>query len=78
MLVVRALKKLIEASWVFLLAAVSSGTLTSLLRYALAIFPAFIVLATVRSPWVRRIYLLAAGVSAVLFSAMFALWYWIG
>jgi mannosyltransferase PIG-V len=63
---------------VFLLAAVSSGTLTSLLRYALAIFPAFIVLATVRSPWIRRIYLVAASATAVLFSAMFALWYWIG
>src|SRR2546425_40112 len=63
---------------VFLLAALSSGTLTSLLRYVLAIFPAFVVLATVRSPWVRRIYLVGASVSAVLFSAMFALWYWIG
>jgi hypothetical protein len=63
---------------VFLLAAVSSGTLTSMLRYSLAIFPIFIALAALRPSWPRRIYLVTAGTTAVLFTAMFALWYWIG
>lgn len=63
---------------VFFLAALSSGTLTSFLRYALAIFTAFVALAVVPSPWLRRAYVVAAGASAVVFTAMFALWYWIG
>jgi Gpi18-like mannosyltransferase len=63
---------------VFLLAGISSGTLTSFLRYSLAIFTAFVALAVVRAAWVRRLYLAAAGATAVIFTAMFALWYWIG
>jgi hypothetical protein len=63
---------------VFFAAALSSGTLTSLMRYALAIFPVFVTLAVLPSPWFRRIYIVTAATSAVLFTAMFALWYWIG
>jgi hypothetical protein len=63
---------------VFLLAGISSGTLTSFLRYSLAIFTAFIALAVVRAAWLRRLYLAAAVATAVIFTAMFALWYWIG
>ena len=63
---------------VFFAAALSSGTLTSLLRYALAIFPIFVTLSVLPSPWFRRIYIVTAATSAVLFTAMFALWYWIG
>ncbi|HEV8535468.1 MAG TPA: mannosyltransferase family protein [Candidatus Limnocylindria bacterium] len=63
---------------VFLLASVSTGTLTSFLRYALAVFTAFVALAALRSPWARRAYVVAASTTAVLFTAMFALWYWIG
>lgn len=63
---------------VFFVAALSSGTLTSLLRYSLAVFPAFVALAVIRSAWARRIYVAVASTVAVLFTAMFALWYWIG
>ncbi|MBU6423756.1 MAG: hypothetical protein KGQ88_06970, partial [Chloroflexi bacterium] len=62
-----------------LLAAVSSGTLTSFPRYALAIFPGFMVLGALGSHRAIHVgYLAIATALAVLFAAMFASWYWIG
>ncbi len=62
-----------------LLAELSSGTLTSFPRYALALFPAFLVLAMLgaRRP-VHVAYLAVASALCLLLTAMFASWYWIG
>lgn len=62
-----------------LLAVVSSGTLTSFPRYALAIFPAFLVLGALgrRRP-VHLGYVGIAGALSIMLTAMFASWYWIG
>lgn len=62
-----------------LLAVVSSGTLTSFPRYALAIFPAFLVLGALgrRRP-VHLGYVGTAGALSIVLTAMFATWYWIG
>jgi hypothetical protein len=62
-----------------LLAAVSTGTLTSFPRYALAIFPAFLVLGWLGSRRAVHIgYLAVASLLATTVTAMFAAWYWIG
>ncbi|MDE3102310.1 MAG: hypothetical protein KGJ98_08750 [Chloroflexota bacterium] len=61
------------------LVALSSGTLTSFPRYALAIFPAFVVLGMVGTRRAIGItYVVIAGVIALVFAAMFGSWYWIG
>jgi hypothetical protein len=64
---------------VLLLATASSGTLTSFPRYALEIFPAFLVLGALgRDRRLHLAYVCAATVLAALLTAMFAAWYWIG
>jgi hypothetical protein len=64
---------------VLLLATASSGTLTSFPRYALEIFPAFLVLGALGGRRaVHVLYLVAASALAALLTAMFAAWYWIG
>ncbi len=61
-----------------LLATASSGTLVSFPRYALALFPMFLVLGALgRYPAVHIPYVLLATVSATLLTAMFAAWYWV-
>ena len=61
------------------LATAASGTLTSSMRYALALFPAFIVLAVAGSrPGVHLAYLAVATLLSVVLTAMFAQWYWVG
>lgn len=62
-----------------LLVLASKGSLTSSMRYELAIYPAFIVLGTLtRRPVVRVAYLALCAALALTFAAMFALWYWVG
>lgn len=62
-----------------LLAAASSGTLTSFPRYALAMFPAFLVLGWLgRHRAIHVAYLALATLLAVVLTAMWAAWYWIG
>jgi hypothetical protein len=64
---------------VLLLAALSSGTVTSFPRYALAIFPAFLALGALgRWRAVHLAYLAVATTLAVTLTAMFASWFWIG
>lgn len=61
-----------------LLLAVSTGTLLSFPRYALAIVPAFLVLgAAGRHSAVHYIYLIVATLLAVLFTAKYATWWWV-
>lgn len=61
-----------------LVLAVSTGTLLSFPRYALAIMPAFLVLGAMgRRPAVHYAYLLAATLLAVLFTAKYATWWWV-
>lgn len=62
-----------------LLVLAASGSLTSSMRYELAIFPAFIVLgAATRSRPLRLAWVLASASLAVVFTAMFALFLWVG
>ena len=64
---------------VMLIAALSSGTLTSFPRYALEVFPAFLVLgAAGRWRPVHLSYVAIGTALSVLLAAMFASWYWIG
>ncbi len=61
-----------------LLLTVSSLTLVSQMRFGLALFPTFMVLALAgRCPWFDRAYVIAATALGSLFMAMFALWYWV-
>jgi hypothetical protein len=63
---------------VMLLVMVSSGTLVSFPRYALALFPMFLALgALVDRPSVRIPYVVVSSAFAALFTAMFAAWYWV-
>lgn len=62
-----------------LLGALSSGTLTSFPRYALVVFPAFLVLGALGTN--RAFHVACVAISAslsLLLTAMFASWYWIG
>ncbi|MBI4493226.1 MAG: hypothetical protein HY690_10595 [Chloroflexi bacterium] len=81
---------LVAASWwlvrpgfalfasVLLVPMVSTGHLGSLMRFGLALFPAFIVLALAgRHPWFDRGYVILATGLCSLFMAMFALRYWV-
>lgn len=57
----------------------AAGSLASSMRYELAIFPAFVALAAVTDRAVLRIAWTIVSISlALLFAAMFALYYWIG
>ncbi|MEK6224869.1 MAG: mannosyltransferase family protein [Chloroflexota bacterium] len=64
------------ATVVFLI-SVATGSLTSSPRYYLSVFPAFMVLAIVARGWASRIYLALGAAIGVLFTAMYALWYWV-
>ncbi len=58
--------------------SLSSGTLMSFPRYALAIFPAFLVLGAFGAHRAVHIsYLVAATITAVLLAAMYASWSWV-
>ena len=62
-----------------LLVVASSGSLTSSMRYELAIFPAFIVLGVVtRRAAIRLIWVAASTALALILAAMYALQFWIG
>lgn len=61
-----------------LLVTVSTGTLLSFPRYALAILPAFLVLGVAgRHRAVHYAYLVVATLFAVLFAAKYATWWWV-
>lgn len=64
------------ATVVFLI-SIATGSLTSSPRYYLSVFPAFMVLAIVARGWASRIYLALGAAIGVLFTAMYALWYWV-
>jgi hypothetical protein len=62
-----------------LLVVASSGSLTSSMRYELAIFPAFIALSALTGrPAVRIAWTILSVSIALLFAGMYALYYWIG
>ena len=57
----------------------SSGSLTSSMRYELAIYPAFVVLGAMTArPWAHVAWTAASMIAALIFTAMFALWFWVG
>lgn len=61
-----------------LLVTVSTGTLLSFPRYALAILPAYLVLGVAgRHRAVHYVYLVVATLFAVLFAAKYATWWWV-
>lgn len=64
------------ATVVFLI-SVATGSLTSSPRYYLSVFPAFMTLAVVARGWLGRGYLVVGLAIGVIFSAMYALWYWV-
>ena len=64
------------ATVVFLI-SIATGSLTSSPRYYLSVFPAFIVLAVIARGWASRIYIALGAAIGVLFTAMYALWYWV-
>jgi Mannosyltransferase (PIG-V) len=56
----------------------AAGSLTSSPRYELSIYPAFIALAvSTRRPLVRGIWIAISAALALIFTAMFALYYWV-
>lgn len=57
--------------------SIATGSLTSSPRYYLTIFPAFVVLAVVARPLVGRAYVALGTAIGVIFTAMYALWYWV-
>ena len=62
-----------------LLVVASSGSLTSSMRYELAIFPAFLALAVLTARPAARIAWTTVSIAlALLFAGMYALYYWIG
>lgn len=62
---------------VVLLISVATGSLTSSPRYYLAIFPAFIVLALVARGWLGGAYIVTGVLIGTIYTAMYALWYWV-
>jgi hypothetical protein len=64
------------ATVVFLI-SVATGSLTSSPRYYLAVFPAFITLAVVARGWLGLAYVALGVAIGVIFTAMYALWYWV-
>jgi mannosyltransferase PIG-V len=64
------------ATVVFLI-SIATGSLTSSPRYYLSVFPVFIVLAVVARGWAGRTYVAVGAALSVLFTAMYALWYWV-
>jgi len=57
--------------------SVATGSLTSSPRYYLSVFPAFIVLALVARGWPGRAYVALGAAVSVVFTAMYALWFWV-
>jgi hypothetical protein len=66
----------VYATVVFLI-SIATGSLTSSPRYYLSVFPAFIVLAVVARGWLGRAYVALGAAIGVIFTAMYALWYWV-
>ncbi len=64
------------ATVVFLI-SVATGSLTSSPRYYLSVFPAFMVLALVARGWTGLAYVAIGTTISVIFTAMYALWYWV-
>ena len=64
------------ATVVFLI-SVATGSLTSSPRYYLSVFPAFMTLAIVARGWLGRAYVALGVAIGVIFTAMYALWYWV-
>jgi hypothetical protein len=64
------------ATVVFLI-SIATGSLTSSPRYYLSVFPVFMVLAAVAPGWASRTYVALGAALGVLFTAMYALWYWV-
>jgi hypothetical protein len=64
------------ATAVFLI-SVATGSLTSSPRYYLAVFLAFMVLGVVARGWFGRAYVAIGVAIGVIFTAMYALWYWV-
>ena len=64
------------ATVVFLI-SVATGSLTSSPRYYLSVFPAFIVLALIARGRPGIVYAAAGTAIGVVFTAMYALWYWV-
>ena len=57
----------------------SPQPLVSMARYAIEIFPAFMVLAAWgRRPWINRLILYLSWLGLLFFSAEFAIWGWVG
>lgn len=64
---------------VLLLGVLSTGTLWSMVRFAVSPFPAFIVLAIAgRHPLFDRAYVVVSVGLGALFMGMYAQWYWVG
>lgn len=62
-----------------LLVVAASGSITSSMRYELAIYPAFIALAAITNRAPARIaWSVVSFVLALVFAGMFALYYWVG
>ena len=62
-----------------LLVVASSGSLTSSMRYELAMYPGFIALGgLLQRPLANAVWTSASAILAIVFTAMFALWMWIG
>lgn len=62
-----------------LLVLASSGSLTSSMRYELAIFPAFMTLGALTGhPLPRLLWMTVSACLALVFTAMYALWLWVG
>ena len=64
------------ATVVFLI-SIATGSLTSSPRYYLSVFPAFMVLTLVARGWAGLAYVGVGTAIGVLFTAMYALWYWV-
>ena len=64
------------ATVVFLI-SVATGSLTSSPRYYLAVFPAFMGLGIVARGWFGRAYVAIGVAIGAIFTAMYALWYWV-
>lgn len=62
---------------VFFLASLATGTLTSAPRYYLVVFPVFVALAVAAPRWLGLSYVAIGAAASVLFTAMFALRYWV-
>lgn len=64
------------ATVVFLI-SIATGSLTSSPRYYLSVFPAFMVLALAVRGWPGLVYVGVGAAMSVVFTAMYALWYWV-